>query len=99
LDRGDRLGFAKSLVALALHCENPSDVLQLVQLAAVDPDPTVRGNALVSIAHLSRRFKASDEAVIRPIVQRGFTDPDWYVKGHARTAAEDLAHFEGWHFE
>jgi hypothetical protein len=56
----------------------------------------VRGNAILGFAHLARRFRRLDRAVVEPLVVTALSDPDPYVSGHALEATDDLRHFLGW---
>lgn len=62
-----------------------------LQLAAHD-DPTVRGNAVLALGHLARRFGALSDAA-RARVQEALQDPDPHVHGHALSAADDIETF------
>jgi len=59
----------------------------------------VRGNALVGLGHLARRFGQLDPQRIKRAVSIGLWDRSDYVRKQAKSAAEDLATFLGWEFE
>jgi hypothetical protein len=59
----------------------------------------VRGNALVGLGHLARRFGQLDPQRIKRIVSIALWDRSDYVRRQARSAAEDLATFLDWEFE
>ena len=57
-------------------------------------DPYVRGNAVLGLGHLARRFGTLSPAAA-PIVAAALRDPDEFVRGQAHAAADDLDHFLG----
>ncbi|HEY5657235.1 MAG TPA: hypothetical protein VIY27_05555 [Myxococcota bacterium] len=59
----------------------------------------VRGDALVALGHLARRFGRLDPQRIKRIVSIALWDRNEYVRRQARVAAEDLATFLDWEFE
>lgn len=59
----------------------------------------VRGNALVSLGHLARRYRTLDEQSIRPIIERGLLDASEYVRECARSAADEIHQFLHWTIE
>jgi hypothetical protein len=60
------------------------------------PHFNVRGNAVLGFAHLARRFRRLDRAVVEPLIVAALSDPDQYVSGHAHEAIDDVRHFLGW---
>ena len=59
----------------------------------------VRGNALVGLGHLARRFGQLDPHRIKRLVSIALCDRSNYVRRQAKSAAEDLATFLDWEFE
>jgi hypothetical protein len=59
----------------------------------------VRGNALVGLGHLARRFGQLDPHRIKRLVSIALCDRSNYVRRQAKSAAEDLATFLDWRFE
>jgi hypothetical protein len=56
----------------------------------------VRGNAVMSLGHLARRFRALDEDKVRPILESALNDKDEYVKMLAKSAADEIHQFLHW---
>jgi hypothetical protein len=56
----------------------------------------VRGNAVMSLGHLARRFRALDEDKVRPILELALNDKDEYVKMLAKSAADEIHQFLHW---
>lgn len=56
----------------------------------------VRGNAVMSLGHLARRFRTLDEDKVRPILESALHDPDEYVKMLAKSAADEIQQFLHW---
>jgi hypothetical protein len=53
----------------------------------------VRGNAVMSLGHLARRFRVLDEDTVRPILESALRDQDEYVKMLAKSAADEIQQF------
>jgi HEAT repeat protein len=60
------------------------------------PDSQVRGNALVSLGHLARRFGQLDEQAVRPLIESALHDGDAYVRERAKSAADEIHQFLYW---
>lgn len=58
----------------------------------------VRGNAVMSLGHLARRFRALDEDKVRPVLESALNDKDDYVKTLAKSAADEIHQFLHWQF-
>jgi hypothetical protein len=56
----------------------------------------VRGNAVMSLGHLARRFRALDEDKVRPLLESALNDKDDYVKMLAKSAADEIHQFLHW---
>ncbi len=56
----------------------------------------VRGNAVMSLGHLARRFRSLDEYKVRPILESALHDQDEYVKMLAKSAADEIQQFLHW---
>jgi HEAT repeat protein len=69
----------------------------LIELAGAE-NALVRGNALISLGHLARRFRALDEARVRPLIETGLADPDASVRALAKSAADEIHQFLHWTF-
>ncbi len=75
-------------------------VAQDVCINLCDPayDNKVRGNAVMSLGHLARRFRSLDEETVKPIIESALRDEDEYVRIHAKAAADEIHQFLGWQF-
>lgn len=56
----------------------------------------VRGNAVLSLGHLARRFRLLDEPAVRPVIESALNDGDEYVRKNAKSAADEIHQFLGW---
>ncbi len=63
------------------------------------PHFNVRGNAVLGLGHLARRFGGLDERVVKPIIEAALRDADDYVRGQADTAADDIRQSLRWQIE
>ena len=59
-------------------------------------DSRVRGNALVSLGHLARRFRTLDAAGVLPVIETALEDPDESVRASAKSAADEIHQFLHW---
>ncbi len=56
----------------------------------------VRGNALVSLGHLARRFRHLEEQAVKPIIEAALQDADGYVRISAKSASDEIHQFLHW---
>jgi len=56
----------------------------------------VRGNALVSLGHLARRFRMLDELTVKPFIESALQDADEDVRMSAKSAADEIHQFLHW---
>jgi hypothetical protein len=59
-------------------------------------DSRVRGNAVMSLGHLARRFRQLDEKKVKPLVEHALRDGDEYVRTSAKSAADEIHQFLHW---
>ena len=69
-----------------------------VQLAR-HRNANVRGNAVLALGHLARRFGRLDPGRVQRLVEIALYDPSDYVREQAASAADDLTTFLAWEFE
>src|SRR5918995_6573972 len=65
-------------VAASLYAEDFEWAQDLCVRLARHPHFNVRGNAVLGFAHLARRFRRLDRAVVEPLVVTALADPDPY---------------------
>ena len=56
----------------------------------------VRGNALVSLGHLARRYRMLDEQSVKPLIESALVDTHGYVRLCAKSAADEVHQFLHW---
>jgi hypothetical protein len=69
--------------------DDPDRAGDLVRRLLTHPDENVRGNAVLGVGHLARRFGAVEPDLL-PHVRAATADPSGYVRGHAESAADDV---------
>jgi hypothetical protein len=84
------------IIGAALYHEDAAYVERLCCDLADSSHEELRGNAILGLGHLARRFQSLDEQRTRPLIESGLIDPSVYVRGQAFAAADDAAHFLGW---
>lgn len=97
-DRNDPAELA--LVSLTVSLSSGDPVLAssvCVRLSRLGQE-AVRGNALLGLGHLARRFRSLDEPSVRPVIEAGLADPSAAVRSSAASAADEIHQFLGWTF-
>lgn len=87
------------IIGAALYHDDAAYVERLCCDLADSSHEELRGNAILCLGHLARRFRRLVEQQTRPLIESGLIDPSEYVRGQAWAAAEDAAHFLGWAIE
>jgi len=59
-------------------------------------DSKVRGNAVMSLGHLARRFRMLNEETVKPVIESALQAADPYIRVHAKSAADEIHQFLGW---
>lgn len=93
----EELQFVSLTLALSDFDFNYSQAV-CVQLCS-STDARVRGNALLSLGHLARRYRRLDEPSVRPLVESGLRNADSYVRQSAKSAADEIHQFLHWSIE
>ena len=93
---GDFDTLAQQVVAVALSTNDVRGASALCADVARVKHSLARGNAILCLGHLARRFGDLDRSIVEPLVIAGLNDPDAWVRGHAHSAADDLETFLGW---
>ena len=82
----------RMVIAVTLYHEDRAYAESLCRTLSIHDRSTVRGNAILGLGHLARRFKALEPQSIK-IIEAGLLDTSEYVRGQAHAAADDAAHF------
>jgi hypothetical protein len=99
LERDDPRELADLVLEIALDADEREWAQACCAELARHRNANVRGNALVGLGHLARRFGQLDPHRIKRIVSIALWDRSDYVRRQAKSAAEDLATFLSWEFE
>jgi hypothetical protein len=83
-------------VTLALICTDPKHAQSICLQLSSHANGRVRGNALISLGHLARRFRDLEERTVRPVIETALNDRNEYVRIHAKSAADEMCQFLGW---
>ena len=59
-------------------------------------DHKVRGNAVISLGYLARRFRVLDEQLVKPVIESALRDGDEDVRTLAASAADEIHQFLHW---
>lgn len=81
-------------LAAALNWDDLEAAEALCLRLAAYHDPTVRGNAVLGLGHLARRFGTLSAPSIG-VVESALRDPVAYVAGQAEAAQDDISTFIG----
>jgi len=96
LETGTEDQASRAILAAALHSSDQDALLALLLRAAKSRSALTRGNAILGLGHLARRFSSLDRILVAPTLREALSDPDQYVRGHATSAVEDARTFAGW---
>lgn len=83
------------IVAVALYEESYERAVAYCLALVEHPSASVRGNAILGLGHLARRFGRLPEAA-GSAISTGLSDAEEYVRGQASSAADDVRFFLGW---
>jgi hypothetical protein len=83
------------IVSVALYEESYERAAAYCLALVEHPNANVRGNAILGLGHLARRFGRLPEAA-RLAISAGLSDSEEYVRGQASSAADDVRFFIGW---
>jgi hypothetical protein len=92
LNTDDVDALRRMVIAVTALGEDADRATGLVRQLLRHKDELVRGNAVLGIGHIARRF-GSVPADLLPRLRAAKTDPSDYVRGHAASAADDLRMF------
>jgi hypothetical protein len=83
-------------VTVALSCPDQPFAQDICLKLSRHAYSKVRGNAVMSLGHLARRFRNLDERTVKPVIESALTDEDEYVRTLAKSAADEIHQFLGW---
>lgn len=96
LERNDPHELQLVSVTVALACPDRTLAQDACLRLSLHTHHKVRGNAIMSLGHLARRFRVLDEWTVKPLVESALQDPDEYVRTRAKSAADEIHQFLGW---
>lgn len=96
LEQSEMEKASELIVGMALHSPSADSAVQSCLEAAGFPHPAVRGNAILGLGHLARRFGYLERSRVEPVLAAALADPDSYVRNQALAAADDIQQFLGW---
>ena len=83
-------------ITLALSATDPVQIERICLLLSSHAHERVRGNAIMSLGHVARRFRQLNEDRVRPVIESALRDTNEYVRIHAKSAADEIHQFLGW---
>ena len=82
------------VVGVAMLSDDPAFSQQLCLRLSKHQNEFVRGNAILGLGHLARRFKLlADDGLTT--IEKGLLDSSKYVRDQAWASADDITHFLG----
>jgi hypothetical protein len=94
LDVDDVEALREMVVAVTALGDDPGLATNLVRRLITHEDEFVRGNAVLGVGHIARRFGSVTPDLLQK-VRAAAIDPSEHVRGHAASAADDLQMFLG----
>lgn len=83
-------------VTVALACPDQATAQDVCLKLSRHAHNKVRGNAVISLGHLARRFRHLDERIVKPVIESSLNEQDEYVRTRAKSAADEIHQFLGW---
>jgi hypothetical protein len=83
------------VLAVSLHSNDGTWASAVCLQLARHEHFNVRGNAILGLGDLARRFHRLDPAALG-VIEDGLRDSHPYVRGQAESAADDVQHFLRW---
>ena len=83
-------------VTVALACPDQAAAQDVCLKLSRHAHNKVRGNAVISLGHLARRFRHLDERIVKPVIESSLNEQDEYVRTRAKSAADEIHQFLGW---
>lgn len=96
IERNDPHELQLVSVTVALACPDRTAAQDACLKLSRHAHNKVRGNAIMSLGHLGRRFRTLDEQAVKPLVESALRDADEYVRTRAKSAADEIHQFLGW---
>ena len=96
LQRNDSRELRLLSITVALSLGDDRYAEKICLNLAAHQDNRVRGNAIVSLGHLARRFGKLREDSVKPVVENALQDEDAYVRASAKSAADEIHQFLHW---
>lgn len=96
IERNDPHELQLVSVTVALACLDQAAAQEVCLKLSSHAHNKVRGNAIMSLGHLGRRFRALDEQAVKPLIESALRDADEYVRTRAKSAADEIHQFLGW---
>jgi hypothetical protein len=87
---------ARVVLAVGMHAESLPWAEDFCASLCVHADEEVRGNALLALGHLARRFGGLTEHKVKPMVLRALKDKSAFVRAQVIIALEDMEFFQRW---
>ncbi len=83
-------------ITVALACPDQTIAQDVCLKLSRHAHNKVRGNAVISLGHLARRFRQLDERIVKPVIESSLNERDEYVRTRAKSAADEIHQFLGW---
>ena len=96
LERNDLAELRLMAVTVALSDLELSLSQSICVRLCANPDSKVRGNALIGLGHLARRYRKLDEPIVKPLIVSGLQDIDVFIHECAKSAADEIHQFLHW---
>ena len=96
IERNDPQELQMVSVTVALVCPYQASAQEVCLRLSRHVHNKVRGNAIMGLGHLGRRFRRLDEQAVKPLIESALLDADEYVRTRAKSAADEIHQFLGW---
>lgn len=92
LNNGNTDELKRLLISVSLHSQDQVYAERLCAMCSTHADEEVRGNAIIGLGHIIRRFGFLTESS-KQIIKLSLMDESAYVRSHSYSAQEDVELF------
>src|SRR5258705_5414469 len=85
-----------AVLSAALHSKDPLWAESICLQLAQHPHENIRGNAILGLGHIARIHRHLNSNKIKPLIETALKDESDYVRGQAKSAADDAELFLKW---
>jgi len=83
-------------ISVSFYATNLRWAEQICLHLSKHPNNNVRGNAILGLGHLARRFGTLTQVLVQPVLEQALQASNVFIRGQAEAAAGDIELFLKW---